>query len=150
MRFGLAGAALLFLNSFSVAAAGGAEVLICDLDRGKPTTYIRETVVIALEEGSKSAIVADDTVMHYMKRPVRAAVKNKRGKLQITWEVRNVTNAAHQKTFRMRYMAELNPKTGKIHFSIRPQGYATNMTSLGTCKPLKNRSGWERLLRKMS
>ncbi|MBR9842921.1 MAG: hypothetical protein GYB25_07165 [Rhodobacteraceae bacterium] len=139
---------LIGLLATSASAAPKGEALLCTIRDGKLGNWISNEVVIGFDKDGKTAIVLDAIILYHNKVPLKAKMREKRGKIWLYWYVENTmdTNATHIP--QMRYTGIYTPQTRAFEMVAKPRGYPTQFSGRGQCAPIKNRSRWNKLLKK--
>lgn len=130
-------------------AAESQTVLQCSLPKQDSNSWVAQNIMIAYEEGSNRALVADPVIMTFLKKPVWAEMKDKPNRLTLSWYVQGGRDSGANPVSRMDYYLELKKSNNAVTVRARPLGYANILRGIGTCEPMKNRKEWERLLKKL-
>jgi hypothetical protein len=131
MKFCLA---LLPMLAFSTVAHAG--VFECDMTKKSRYGWISDKIYLEYEENSKSARIYDAYTHHYFdKKPLDAKVKRATDKAVVfSWELRDIETDSGKPSGRVKYTANIERATGRVHVNVLLLSYDNTSFGNGTCK----------------
>jgi hypothetical protein len=128
--------------------ASALTILQCTLAETRHN-WVARSLVLALEPGARSAIVADDIGMYFTGKPATARINASDTKrLKFSWKVPKVTDSRGNLVPAMVYRATLTHSDDRIQISAQPLGYSARFTGRGSCRalPEADRRAFQRLI----
>lgn len=106
----------------------------CRLEVSKADGWVPDQVVIQHEPGTKTALVNDPLIRHFVKQPVEAKVTTDNDKrITFEWKLKMIKNRAGQVAPQFIYRATLMKADKSIRIKAIPAGYPNFFESGGTC-----------------
>ncbi len=131
MRF-----ALTLVLLMAAGPSHALDLLFCTLGETRHN-WTPRNLVIAHEPGAGEAIVADDLVLHFEGKPIRARVLSESSrKLRFTWSLDKLKDSRGHLTPAMVYKATLTKNGQVLKMSAEPLGYSERFTGKGACRPV--------------
>lgn len=127
---------ILSIASILLASTAAAKDMtyVCQLDVPTSQRWVPAQIAIFHTTGSKTALVNDPLISHFLKKPANAKVAaDNDQRVTFAWELPQVRNSAGQVTPRFLYRASYYKKTGKVNVSATPAGYRNNFNAYGKC-----------------
>ena len=118
------------------ASAFATNIYVCSVKEKGKSGWIPEIVVIAHDEGSKEATVADPIIRYYLdvdSLPAKVAVENAK-RITFVWSVRDFSNSTNQFVNEFEYRATIAKATNKISLKSEPLGYVDIFLGFGKCE----------------
>lgn len=122
--------------AFASATPALAEPVIytCQLDVPASQTWVPEQVVIRFDRGSKSVVVNDPLIQHFVGEPVAGRVKtDNASRITFAWDLDMVKNQNGQIAPKFLYRATVSKADNSIRISAIPAGYTNTFEAGGTC-----------------
>lgn len=122
--------------AFATATPALAEPVIytCQLDVPASQTWVPEQVVIRFDRASKSVVVNDPLIQHFVGEPVAGRVKtDNASRITFAWDLDMVKNQNGQIAPKFLYRATVSKADNSIRISAIPAGYTNTFEAGGTC-----------------
>ena len=106
----------------------------CRLEVSQANGWVPDQVVILHEPGTKTALVNDPIIRHFVKEPVEAKVVTENDKrITFQWKLKMVKNNAQQVAPQFTYRATVMKADKSIRINATPAGYSNFFEAGGTC-----------------
>ncbi|MFK7881343.1 hypothetical protein [Roseobacter sp.] len=119
---------------FASAASAQGVLYDCDVtEKKKNLGWISNKVAIVVAEDGQAS-VSDSVILYFAKRPMAAQVdRNNAKKLNVSWTLKNVVNAANQVTPYFDYTAQINKRNMRFSIYAQPENYPNRFSGKGSC-----------------
>ncbi|MDU8928939.1 hypothetical protein RXV86_16215 [Alisedimentitalea sp. MJ-SS2] len=115
--------------------------LQCDLKNIPRKAGLSQTYFVGHREGQPFVVVADEWILHFNGKPVKAEIsRNDSKSLVFTWEL-DPNGTSNSTRSRLAYRAHYMKTTGQLNVRAQPKPYPPLAGARGKCKTVK-RKGW--------
>lgn len=106
----------------------------CQLDVPVSQGWVPEQVVIRFDPATKSVVVNDPLIQHFVGEPVAGRVKtDNASRITFAWDLEMVKNQDGQIAPKFLYRATVSKADNSIRISAIPAGYSNTFEAGGTC-----------------
>lgn len=106
----------------------------CTLAVPASQTWVPEQLVIRFDAATKSVVVNDPIIQHFVGEPVAGRVKaDNAARITFAWDLDMVRNQDGQTAPKFLYRATITKADNTVRVSAIPAGYANTFEAAGTC-----------------
>lgn len=107
----------------------------CTLAVAASQTWVPEQVVIRFDTATKSVVVNDPIIQHFVGEPVAGRIKtNNATRITFAWDLEMVQNQDGQTAPKFLYRATITKADNSVRISAIPAGYSNTFEASGSCK----------------
>jgi hypothetical protein len=106
----------------------------CTLDVPESQSWVPEQVVIRFDPDTKSVVVNDPLIVHFVGEPVAGRVKtNNASRITFAWDLDMVKNQDGQIAPKFLYRATVAKADNSVRITAIPAGYSNTFETAGKC-----------------